>query len=178
MKKNVSLIAIITVMMAFAINLYAASPTEITKTADAKARIISPLQLDLTSGILNFGDLAVGAAGTCSIDGLKVRTVTGGVTLAGTVSDVPQFKVTGQDGVKYKISSLPLNAADIILSDGATHTMTAHIHANLAGTAATAPTYTLTGTIESFTISGTLDVAANQTPGTYTTTFNVTVDYE
>jgi len=182
MKKRVYLIAVVLGTMAFVSNLMAASPTEATSPAtDARARIISPLSIALTSGKLDFADLAVSSSdGTCIIDGTKTRTPNGGVTLGTTsLADVPIFTVSGQADVIYKITlpaSITINGPVGSIAMSIDNLTAYQYNTTYTSNLLTAPKLSSSGT-EQFTVGGTLNVKGGQMPGVYTNTFTVTVDY-
>ena len=168
--KNLSkfLFAVIT-MMAFSVASFAQSAT-----ATASATIVAPIAITKTVD-MNFGNVAVAAvAGTVTLDPAGTRTAGGGVTLPATTGTVAaaEFDVTGAVNFTYAIT---LPAAAVTIDDGAANTMTV-----------TAFTSTPSGTgdlgaggAQTITVGATLNVGANQVPGTYlsATPFTVTVNY-
>jgi hypothetical protein len=119
---------------------------------------------------LEFGSIAAGAtAGTIVLTAASptVSSTTGGVTalaVGGATRTAGSFTVTGEPGANYVLSTLP----SVTLTSG-TNTMTATLTSS-SGRA-------LAGGTNTLLIGGTLSVAANQTPGFYTGTYNVTVNY-
>ena len=144
-------------------------------TANASAYVVTPISITKTTD-MNFGNLAVSAStgGTVVLSTAGARTATGGVTLPSTTGTVTAatFTVAGEGSYTYNIT-LPSSA--VTLSDGSGHTMTATTFTSdptaLAG-ALTAGTQTLY-------VGATLNVAAGQAAGSYTTAtpFTVTVNY-
>ena len=143
----------------------------VSKAASANAALLSPLTV-LKKADLDFGKLAVTTAGTAVINPLTgARTATGGVVPAGTNAHAASFIATGNRNSVVNIR-LPKNPITVTRAGG-TQTMTVS-------------NWTLDGnnnrrvppsqTVE-FAIGATLTVGANQTPGVYTGTFNVTVQY-
>ena len=153
-------------------NAYGQGANSASATANAKARVISPITLAV-AGVteLNFGDVVPSTvtAGTVSLTAAGIRTAAGGVTLgSSTAVAVPTFNVGGQANATYAIT-LPAGAST--LTSGA-NTMTVD---TFTGSKATG---TLSaGGADSFTVGGTLHVAANQAAGSYAGTFSVTVTY-
>ncbi|NVN93912.1 MAG: DUF4402 domain-containing protein [Bacteroidetes bacterium] len=173
MKKTIIIIVAI-IISGFSANVMA----QATKNTTAGAKIVAPITITETSS-LNFGTMAVLAstAGTCVLSTQGVRTATGGVNLSAQtpIAANAAYTVGGAISTTYAIT-LP---SSITVSDLSTHTMT--INSLLARTAS-AGTNGLTGTLsgtgtDSFTIGGTLNVAAAQVAAVYSGTFNVTVAY-
>ena len=145
----------------------------------AAASIITPISLTETA-VLNFGTMSVlaGTPGTCVLSTAGVRSQTGGVNLSvqAPVATNAAYTVGGAVSTTYAIT-LP---ATITVTKAVTlETMT--IGTLLAHTASSGVDG-LTGTLsgggaDSFTVGGTLSVAAAQVAGTYSGTFNVTVAY-
>ncbi|MEM8616153.1 MAG: DUF4402 domain-containing protein [Pseudomonadota bacterium] len=138
-------------------------------SSDAGAKIIAPLQI-ANSTALYFGtvapsltaadDVVVSAAGgkTC---GSELTCLTNDHTAAA-------FMVTGEADKTYTIS-LP---SSVTIANGAGGTMSID---QFTGSKAGG---TLVSGTDTFTVGGTLNVAANQATGEYTGTFVVSVDYQ
>ncbi|MEO8174664.1 MAG: DUF4402 domain-containing protein [Sediminibacterium sp.] len=144
-----------------------------TANATATANILTAISISKTLD-MNFGNVSVQAAtgGTVILSPLGIRSTTGGVTLPATSGTVTAaaFVVTGEGSYVYTIT-LPVTPHTI--SDGAnTMTVTAFL-------SAPSGTGTLTAGTQTFTVGGTLNVAAAQVKGTYTSEagFAVTVNY-
>ena len=170
MKKLVLAALFLTVFAAS--NAYGQGANSASATANAKARVISPITLAVAgTSELNFGDLvpSTSAAGTVALTAAGVRTAAGGVTLGSATSvGVPTFNVGGQANSTYAIT---LPAVASTLTSGA-NTMTVD---TFTGSKATG---TLSaGGADSFTVGGVLHVAQNQAAGSYAGTFSVTVAY-
>ena len=173
MKKTIIIIVAI-IMAGFSANVMA----QATKNTTAGAKIVAPITISETSA-LNFGTMAVLAstAGTCVLSTQGVRTATGGVNLSAQtpIAANAAYTVGGAINTTYAIT-LP---SSITVSDLSTHTMTINnLLARTASAGANGLTGTLSGTgTDSFTIGGTLNVAAAQVAAVYSGTFNVTVAY-
>ncbi|MFZ4740022.1 MAG: DUF4402 domain-containing protein [Bacteroidales bacterium] len=173
MKKTIIIIAAI-IMAGFSANVMA----QATKNTTAGAKIVAPISITETSP-LNFGTMAVLAstAGTCVLSTQGVRTATGGVNLSAQtpIAANAAYNVSGAISTTYAIT-LP---SSITVTDGASHNMTIdNLLARTTSAAANGLTGTLSGTgTDSFTIGGTLNVAAAQVAAVYSGTFNVTVAY-
>jgi hypothetical protein len=173
MKKSIKFLAITAVMFSFAISTFG----QVSATATAAATIITPIAINKTVD-MNFGNVAAsGALGTVVLAPGGGRTPAGGVTLPATAGTVAaaSFTVTGQANFTYSIT-LPVGASTI--SNGV-QTMTVN-----AFTSNPTPTGLLTLGTETLTVGATLNVAANQAAGTYTSgaaggsgPFTVTVNY-
>jgi hypothetical protein len=174
MKHISKFFALAIVMIAFS----ATSFGQVSATATASATIITPISIAKTVD-MNFGNVVTSAAtGTVVLAPAGTRTAGGGASLIaaqpGTVT-AATFTVSGSAGLTYTIA-LPAsvtiaNGAPTMLVDNFTSTP-------VAGTG--------TGTIggggtQTLLVGATLNVGANQAPGTYTTPvatpFTVTVNY-
>ena len=154
------------------LGLSVGATAQATATATANATVIAPITISNTAN-LNFGNIAVSATtgGTVVVVPAGTRSKTGGVTLTpgGTVG-AATFTVNGSSGLTYSIT-LPSSA--ITLTGSVTGTMTADVF-----TSNPSATGTLTGGTSALSVGATLNVAAAQAPGTYTSaTFDVTVNY-
>ena len=144
-------------------------------TANASAYVITPISITKTLD-MNFGNLAVSAStgGTVVLSTAGARTATGGVTLPSTTGTVTAatFTVTGEGSYTYDIT-LPSSA--VTLTDGAGHSMTV----NAFTSDPTALAGALTAGSQTLYVGATLNVAAGQASGNYTTAtpFTVTVNY-
>ncbi len=143
-----------------------------TATATVSATVITPISITNTAN-MNFGNVAVSAttAGTVLLTPAGGRTAGGGVTLpaaTGTVT-AASFTVNGSGSSTYAIT---LPSAAVTLTSGAA-TMTATLFtSNPSGTG------TLASGAQTLNVGATLNVAAGQTAGSYTSgTFDVTVNY-
>ena len=153
----------------------AAMAAQATATVTANATVITPLTAAATKE-LQFGKLVMNAsnsAGTLVIAAATGgRTVTGGVDLVGGTS--------GQAAVVHV-------EGDIVNGGANAYTVTIPTTATLSGpggaSMAATSIYTNTGSRNTLTgvvdisIGGTLNAAANQAPGSYAGTFDVTAAY-
>ena len=120
---------------------------------------------------LAFGQVAAGAtSGTAVVTPAGTRSLTGGVTpgSSGGVTSA-QFTVSGIPLFTYSIA-LP---GSVVLSSGA-NTMT--VNTFTSSPSGTGQIQLIIGT-QTLTLGATLQVGANQSSGSYTGTFNVTVVY-
>jgi hypothetical protein len=141
------------------------------KNATSTAKVILPAQI-IKLFDMDFGFVTVTSAGTAIVDSNTGNvTTTGGVLFAGGLPHAAQFEAVSPSKTVVHIR-LPKKAATLTRSGG-TETMTVD-------------TWSLNGidtrnvvaheTFD-FAIGATLHVAANQAEGTYTGTFDVTIDY-
>lgn len=148
-----------------AFGLTASSVTAATADGTALARILSQVSVTQVSD-LDFGTIVAGtSASTVAINPFGVRTCGAGLACSGA-SGAAAFTVVGTAG-RIVTVSVP---ASVTLSNG-TDTMNASLTPSAAG-------LLLGAAASSFTVGGTLGVAANQVDGDYTGTFDATVDYQ
>ena len=145
-------------------------------TANASATIVTPISISKTLD-MNFGNVAVQTAtgGTVVMTPAAVRSATGGVTLpttAGTVT-AATFTVSGQATYTYSIT---LPSTDLTITSGS-NTMAVNLFTS--NPAATGSGTLSAGGTQTLTVGATLNVAAAQPAGLYTsaTPFTVTVNY-
>lgn len=161
------------VVAGFAVVSMAATAAQAQASADATAgasvTIANPIAVTKTAD-LSFGTVVPSAtAGTVVVSTGGARSVSGGVSELGGTVTAAAYSVTGYANNAYTIT-LPASAT---LAGPGTTSMTADTFAHSAGTS---PALDGTGA-GSFSVGATLNVGANQTPGAYTGTFNVTVAY-
>ncbi|MEW6046951.1 MAG: DUF4402 domain-containing protein [Bacillota bacterium] len=124
------------------------------------------------SADLRFGDIVPGStSGTVTIDPAGARTVSGGVIALGESYGAASFTVSGEPGYSYTVT-LPLSAT---LASGTNSmvvdTFTSSLDPDGVGTLDANGNGT-------FTVGATLHVDAGQAPGTYSGSFDVSVDYQ
>jgi hypothetical protein len=151
-----------------------AGPTSAPATTSADAIVVAPIsvtnELNSVATTLNFGKIAANAApGTVSVDSTgSLSSSTPNLIVAGSTGSVPTFTVTGGAGLAYS-TNIPQTAT---LTGPSAATMIATLAKSGGLTNLTNP-----GGTDSFKVTGSLAVGANQTPGTYHGTFDVTVQY-
>jgi Domain of unknown function (DUF4402) len=150
--------------------------------ATSKAVIVTPLSF-LRVQDLDFGSLiAGGTAGTAVIAPGGTRTVSGGVIAAASTFQPARFAGDGAPGQTVLIS-MSANSYTLTRSGG-TQTMTIDTFVIGSSPITTITTTPLSFTIASatgifnFPLGATLRVGANQTPGVYTGTFTVILNYQ
>jgi hypothetical protein len=141
------------------------------KNSTGTARIVLPAQITKLYD-MDFGFVTVTAAGTAVVDSNTGNvTTTGGVLFAGGLPHAAQFEAVSPSKTIVHIR-LPKKAATLTRVGG-TETMTLDgWNLNGIDTRNVVAHETF-----QFAIGGTLHVGANQTEGTYTGNFDVTIDY-
>lgn len=170
MKKVILLIVIIAAFIALPVSLMAVN---VPVSADAKAKIIAPIQL-ANSTALDFGTISTSAAlGTVTIPATVTPTAaaTGGVTILSSTKTAATFTLTGMPNATY-ILTLPASAATLKDNSGlGTNEMTVDTWIESA-------TETISiGGSDIFYVGGTLHIGASQIAGDYKGTFQITVAY-
>ncbi len=128
---------------------------------------------------LSFGNFAAGAGGTITVDGAtfngNTATVTGGVVAAGGSPNTGYFQFSG--GIPSTAYTIVLPASATLTNGGNTLTMDTFVARDQAGFDPTIAGATLggSGNID-FTVGATLNVAAAAPAGTYSGTYNVTLN--
>lgn len=140
-----------------------------TATASMSAVVLSPISITKISD-LSFGDVYpdIAAIGTISIDSGSNRIAGGAAALGPTSGTAAQFTVTGEANAAY-VLSLPTTAVSLNSPTGDTMSVDSFIN---DGTGALNG-----GGTEIVSVGATLHVGAKQVPGSYSGTFDVTVNY-
>jgi hypothetical protein len=139
----------------------------VTETADATAEILEALTLTENNG-LDFGVIAANGAGTVVVAPNSGVTCGANLICTGTAA-AASITVDGSADATVGVT---------FPSTGTTLTGPASATMAVTGLNASSTTLTLTGGQATFTIGGTLAVAAAQTAGTYAGTFDVEVEYQ
>jgi hypothetical protein len=173
MKKLIVLFSIIVLLAGFSVKLLA----QATENTAAAANIVTPIAISETAS-LHFGTMAVlaGTGGTCVLSTQGARSQTGGVNLSGQVPTATNaaFSVSGAVSTTYAITLPATITVSYLINDMTIGTLLSRT----ASAGADGLTGTLDGSgADTFTIGGTLTVAAGQVAGLYTGTFDVTVAY-
>jgi hypothetical protein len=141
-----------------------------TVNGSGRAIIITPFQF-IQVDDMAFGTIVPGGTpGTVTLDSISgARTTGGGVIALGGTSQRARFVGAGSDGQTVDITL----GAPPTLNDGGGNTMT------MASLDLDGPSSRTIGPDLAFDVyvGGTLNVDANQTPGTYSGTFSLTVQY-
>lgn len=148
--------------------------------ADAQIAVVRPLEFIRVEN-LDFGRvIRSSTAGTVTVAPDGTRTKTGGVTLIGTGFQPAKFAGMGSNNQRVDISvgptlffvtgpGAPMRVRNFILGSTPTAVLT------------TSPQrFRINSTtgIFTFPVGATLDVGANQTPGTYSGTWQITLNYQ
>lgn len=153
-------------LLALAITLTSLSEAAMAITANASARVLSPISVS-ESATLRFGSfISGGTSGTIN----QAGTTTGGVTAVTSTRGAASFSVTGDTNATGYTFTLPATAT---LTNG---TPAQDMTATLSFASGTS-SRTLTTGADTVTINGSLAVAANQAAALYTGTYTVTVAY-
>jgi hypothetical protein len=148
-----------------------AAPVAAATNASGKATILSSLSV-LKKADLDFGELAAGGAGAAVLNPLNgALTVTGPLTSIGATAHPATFITTGSRNsvVLIRIPTAPVTLTRV----GGTETMTV---SNWTLDGSNKRKIPLSDTFD-FSVGATLNVGAGQADGTYTGTFQVTVQY-
>lgn len=162
----------------------AASGDPATADGTAKVRILQPLSIDATGGLLDFGVLVksttVAAASTYTFD-VSPAGVFGGCDAAWACSATKQaatFVVTGARDESVQVS---IPTAPVDLDNTANPYLSLALSLSNDGDSDGDATYTLNSGANSdsatFTVGGTLSVRGDVPTGTYTQTFTVSAEY-
>lgn len=162
----------------FGANSTFAADATTTSTATVIAPITVAKDIDLV-----FGSFAPGAAqGDVTVAPSGDRTTTGPIlSTSGATPTAAKFDVAGDGNSTYSVSWTP--ATELVRdAEGETASMPLATVSNFTGTGeATSTAGTSTGTLsdgtQSIFLGGTLTVAVDQTPGTYTGDITVSVEY-
>ena len=146
---------------------------------EAEVIILRPLSFFRVND-LDFGDIvASGTAGTVRLAPDGTRTRTGGATLAGNGGEPARFAGLGTPNRQVNIS-LGSNTIWITGPGPRMRVRDFEIGSTPTAILSTTPTrFTIASALGNynFPVGATLEVGANQTPGTYSGTFTITLNY-
>ncbi|WP_457349824.1 DUF4402 domain-containing protein [Roseateles sp. P5_D6] len=138
------------------------------------ASAAAPGQTLVNNGALSFGAFTAGSGGTVAVNPGGARTKTGNVILvnqAGTAS-AAQFTITGTPSAVFVIT-LPVDGT-VFLTDGASGSMALNSFVSSpSGTGVLGG-----GGTQQINVGATLTVSNLQATGSYSGSFNVTVNYQ
>jgi hypothetical protein len=121
---------------------------------------------------LSFGKFAAASTGTVTVSPAGVRSATGGVILLSSESGAAaQFTVSGESSLTYDIF-LPADGVVSLSSSGGQTLPVRAFTSSPSGSGQLG-----IGGSQTLNVGATLDVGAGQTPGAYTGSFDVTVNY-
>ena len=167
MKKNVLLLTVLSlIVVAVPASLQAQATTSATATVDVDERALTLTAVDA----LSFGTvLAFGRNGSVTV------TPGGTTSVSNAFSSAPgapgTFTLTGVPSAPYSVS-LPADGS-VTVSNG-TESMTLR---NFTRTGGSSQLFLDAAGDANFSVGATLNVGSRQPQGTYTGTYNVTVDY-
>ncbi len=148
---------------------------------NGRTTVVSALSL-IKDADLNFGDLISGTtASTVIVDPQSIRQVTGTVVEAGGTVSAARFQGSGTSGQRIQVRA---PSGSYTLTEGVSgaimtlRDLTMEVDNATSLGRGNSGQHRITG-VGTFTvrIGGTLDVGANQTPGTYVGTFDLEVNY-
>lgn len=179
MKKITSIIAIITLSIAFSTTASA----QVSATANASATIVTPISIGSPIA-MNFGDIAVKgtASGTVTMTTAGAVTPSANITLPTSTSTSAKFTVGGQADYAYSIT-LPTGNSITLTNptvDVGNKTMTVTgFNSMTLNTSAIDNTGVLTGSADTISVGAVLNVGVSQLAGIYSnnTDLVVTVNY-
>jgi spore coat protein U-like protein len=158
-----------------------------TTTGTVRVSVATSTTLSKT-GDLHFGSITPsGTAGTVTVSPAGVRTSNGGVILAGGSPTAASFSGQGSRNQQIRITFDILGATLNRTIGGASMTANNFIAQGLLanglaplGSSGTGQRFRIAATSGafSFTVGARLNVSANQAPGAYVGTFDVTVDFQ
>ena len=146
-----------------------AAPVAPAQPARATAQLVVPTSVRLLNN-LNFGNVAVTAAGTVVITPTDVVTTTGGVSSLGGNPYSAMFEAVAP--VKSVVHIRAPNKAITVVRVGGTETMTVDNWSVTGGTR-----NVVAKELFQFNVGATLHVNANQVEGVYVGTFTVDIQY-
>lgn len=133
---------------------------------------VSPLLISSTQP-LAFGKFAAGPGGAVTVNPSGGRSASGGVVLVSAGGgSAAQFTVSGDPSASYSIS-LPTNGT-VALVNGGGQGMAVN---GFSSSPNTAGQLSPVGGTQTIVVGATLSVGPNQPPGSYSASFNVSVDY-
>lgn len=150
---------------AFAVPAVAAPGDTDTASGVATAQVVSPISIEHDLGAaLSFGTITAGGGGAVVVTRGGNGSTTGEVALVtGTATSADSFTVTGDADREFLIDTTDSTV------DFGTESMDFTTNAPRR--------LTLTGGSVQFSVGGTLTVGADQAPGDYTGSYEVTVTY-
>lgn len=142
-------------------------------TATATAEVLSSLTLTVDAGSqLDFGQIAANTGGTVTVNADSTVATTGALISTGTRTPV-SLTVTGSKGATIAVT-LPAAAVNLTRAGGTETMALSNFNSSPNGTV---QLDSATGKAN-FSVGGKLTVGANQTPGVYSGTFAVSVEYQ
>ena len=138
-------------------------------TANSTVTILAPVTITKTADLV-FGTVSAGTtAGTVVMSTAGARSATGGAALSSTATGgTAKFNLTGNSNSTFSIT---LPSSTSLTGPGTAMTLNA-----FTSTPSSTGTFNGSGSA-TLAVGGTLSIGANQTAGSYTGSFSVTVDY-
>ena len=163
------------VAMFAAIGMTSAASAQDSATATATVEVLEALSLT-NNNALDFGTIVVDNAGTVTIAASDTASAvcTGDVICSGT-SSAASFTVDGSDGQVVEIN-LPAASGTLLRSGGTPGVLADEIV--LDNFTASGSTVTLAGGTADFEVGAEIALDGSEVEGVYSTTFDVSVDYQ
>lgn len=140
----------------------------------AASAAAAPAQTLTNNTALSFGSFTAGSGGSVAVTPGGARSKAGSVILVnqGAPAAAAQFTISGTPSALFDIT-LPANGT-VFLSDGAAGSMALN---NFTSSPSVSGVLSGGGT-QTINVGATLTVGSAQTPGSYSGSFNVTVNYQ
>lgn len=168
MKLNNLIKAAVVTAVSAGLTLASGNALAASATANATATVMQSIAISKTTD-LAFGSFSPNASGgTVVMSTAGARSATGTVALATSTTSAAAFNVTGTANATYAIT-LPTSTT---ISNGGTTMTVDTFTSNPSGTGTLSA-----GGSQTLAVGATLHVGASQASGSYTGTFNVSVDY-
>jgi Domain of unknown function (DUF4402) len=173
-----ALLALLLVACGFA--LPAQAQITARATISANTTVVNPLSFNQVQA-LHFGNIfATTTTGTVTVDPTGLRTASTGIVLTGTNHRPARFAGAGTSGQNVDIS---IGAATVWLNGPGTRMRVRNFVIGSTPTAVLSSTplrfrIASVNGLFNFPVGATLDVGANQLPGIYTGTWNITLNYQ
>jgi hypothetical protein len=162
---------VFTILLALAPSSATPAPVGSQASGDASATVVQPLSINVINPFLVFGKAASsGSDGTIVVTanaGSSSRSSTGGASIISSPFGAAVFFISGETGSPVNVV-LP---GSILVNSGA-NSMTVDSFQSSPPSP-----YNQPASGQFLSVGGTLHVAANQPPGSYAGTFNVSVNY-
>jgi len=160
----------------------AADGNPATATGTGKVRILQPLSIDATGGLLDFGVLVKGTAVAAAsyysftVDNTGAFAGCDAAWACSAAKDAADFTVTGAAGESVQVtvqSVVDLDGVSGATNDFLSVALTLSGDTDIDDDA----NLVLTGGTAAFSVGGTLTVRGDVAPNTYTAPFNVSAEY-
>ncbi len=159
----------VTLWLAFAAIFPAQAGPSASVSSPAVATVIAPITIATTANLV-FGTVQPKAiAGSVTLSASGTRTGSNVVLSSMALGNAASFNITGYANANFTIA---LPSSVTLTGPGTAMTLS-----NFTSSLGTSSTLSAAGT-QTLGVGGTLAIAANQTPGVYSGSFSVTVNYQ